>query len=426
MQYNSSIRSRLLEPVLDLADDRLEFRFAANELYKTNMRLMNMGYVGSAASDLNPKAGILAMIEEVTLYDNNQILDTIRPAYNFLSFKSNLVSNRKQIGMKTTLVGSLKNTSTTDIGQLSNILAPPPVTEDSTTTGNFTINLRDILPICRASDYMPTQVFKNLRLVVVFKKGVTTVLTQDITAAEGTTKANPLLAVDMVNNPSVVEDVLKSFRGVGFNAIEYDSFTDGANSSAAGIQTTVSKRLFGLDNKFVNRMLIYRSPLRVADLIDEDSQLISAGLVRAIANVTPTYQISLNGSNMFVNSITESAEVTSMTHDTWGQFATSIVSNKFGTFGYKIDDGEFLAEPVSAATVKYADSNTSSDGYFGCMIQNRIQSLEVSVGRFQRSAPAAAVNADSVLNQTQLVNIWAEVRKSIVVDAKLGYVVIYN
>jgi len=425
MQYNSSIRSRLLEPVLDLADDRIEFRFAANELYKTNMRLMNMGYVGSAASDLNPKAGILAMIEEVTLYDNNQILDTIRPAYNFLSFKSNLVSNRKQIGMKTTLVGSLKNTSTTEIGQLSNILAPPPVTEDSTTTGNFTINLRDILPICRASDYMPTQVFKNLRLVVVFKKGVTTVLTQDITAAEGTTKANPLLAVDMVNNPSVVADVLKSFRGVGFNAIEYDSFTDGANSSAAGIQTTVSKRLFGLDNKFVNRMLIYRSPLRVADLIDEDSQLISAGLVRAIANVAPTYQISLNGSNMFVNSITESAEVTAMTHDTWGQFATSIVSNKFGTFGYT-DDGGVTAEPVSAATVGYADSNTSSDGYFGCMIQNRIQSLEVSVGRFQRSAPAAAVNADSVLNQTQLVNIWAEVRKSIVVDAKLGYVVIYN
>tara|TARA_B110000211_G_scaffold232689_1_gene297002 strand:- start:640 stop:1917 length:1278 start_codon:yes stop_codon:yes gene_type:complete len=425
MQYNSSIRSRLLEPVLDLADDRIEFRFAANELYKTNMRLMNMGYVGSAASTLNPKAGILAMIEEVTLYDNNQILDTVRPAYNFLSFKSNLVSNRKQIGIKTTLVGSLKNTSTTEIGQLSNILTPPSVTEDSTTTGNFTINLRDILPICRASDYMPTQVFKNLRLVVVFKKGVTTVLTQDITASEGTTKANPLLAVDMVNNPSVVADVLKSFRGVGFNAIEYDSFTDGANSSATGIQTTVSKRLFGLDNKFVNRMLIFRSPLRVADLIDDDSQLVSSGLVRAIANVAPTYQISLNGSNMFVNSITESAEVTAMTHDTWGQFATSIVSNKYGTFGYT-DDGGVIAEPVSAATVGYADSNTSSDGYFGCMIQNRIQSLEVSVGRFQRSAPAAAVNADTVLNQVQLVNIWAEVRKSIVVDAKLGYVVIYN
>lgn len=426
MQYNSSIRSRLLEPVLDLSNDRIEFRFATNELYKTNMRLMNMGYVGSAESLLNTKAGILALIEEVTLYDNNQILDTIRPAYNFLSFKSNLLSNRKQIGMKTTLTGSLKNTATTPIGQLSTILEPPLVKEDVTETGNFTINLRDILPICRATDYMPTQVFKNLRLVIVFKKSLTTLLTKDTTASEGLTKPNPLLAVDMVNNPSIVTDVLKSFKGVGFNAIEYDSFTDGADSSAAGKQTTVSKRLFGLDNKFVNRMLIFRSPTRVADMVDEENLLISAGLVRAIANITPTYQISLNGSNMFVNSITESAEVTAMTHDTWGQFATSVVSNKFGTFGYTLTDGDVVAEPVSAATIGYAGDNTSSDGYFGCMIQNRIQSLEVSVGRFQRTVPAAAVDADSVLNQTQLVNIWAEVRKSIVVDAKLGYVVIYN
>ena len=423
MQYNSSIRSRLLEPVLDLSNDRVEWRFAANELYKTNMRLMNLGFVGADGSTFNSKAGILAMIEEVTLYDNNQILDTIRPAYNYLAFKSNLVSNRKQIAKKTMLTGSQKTSCSTFGGILDHMIKPPEISDDEAVTGNFSLNLRDILPICRATDYLPTQVFKNLRLVIVFRAKDVNLLATTPAALPGTTKANPLLAVDMVNNPAVVDSVLKSFRGVGFNAIEYDSFVDSADATVAGKQTTVTKRLFGLDNKYVNRVLVYRSPTRAADMSNGEI-LISSGRVRAIANVNPTYQISLNGSNMFVNSITETAEVTAMCHDTWGQFATSAISNKFGSFGFS--DADLLPSPSVAASANYAAEALSSDGYFGCMLQSRVQSLEVSLGRLQKTAPANAVGADSVYSQTQLVNIWAEVRKSVVIDKDLGYVIIYN
>ena len=423
MQYNSSIRSRLLEPVLDLTNDRVEWRFAANELYKTNMRLMNLGFVGADGSTLNSKAGILAMIEEITLYDNNQILDTIRPAYNYLAFKSNLVSNRKQIAKKTMLTGSQKTSCSTFGGILDHMIKPTEITDTEATTGNFSLNLRDLLPICRATDYLPTQVFKNLRLVIVFRATDTSLLATTPAALPGTTKPNPLLAVDMVNNPAVVDSVLKSFRGVGFNAIEYDSFVDSADATGAGKQTTTTKRLFGLDNKYVNRVLVYRSPTRAADMANEET-LISSGRVRAIANVNPTYQISLNGSNMFVNSITETAEVTAMCHDTWGQFATSAISNKFGSFGFS--DADLLPSPSVAASAAYAIEALSSDGYFGCMVQSRVQSLEVSLGRLQKTVPANAVGADSVYSQTQLVNIWAEVRKSVVIDKDLGYVIIYN
>ena len=69
-------------------------------------------------------------------------------------------------------------------------------------------------------------------------------------------KRNPLLAVDMLNNDQVVAQVLSSYRGIAFNAIEYDSFVDPTLETtpttlpAGGKQSKVSKRLFGLQGKF--------------------------------------------------------------------------------------------------------------------------------------------------------------------------------
>ena len=153
MEYNSSIRSRLVEPVLDLTNDRVEFRFASDEIVKTNMRLMNLGcsHLGAGDTQYNTKAGVISMLEEITLYDNNEVLDSIRPADNWLSFHNNLVSNRKQIAIKAVKQGNAKNQSTNNQGQIGTYSLQPIVSPDAALTSKFTLDLRELLPICRAS-----------------------------------------------------------------------------------------------------------------------------------------------------------------------------------------------------------------------------------------------------------------------------------
>jgi len=430
MEYNSSIRSRLVEPVLDLTNDRVEFRFAADEIVKTNMRLMNLGcsHLGAGDTQYNTKAGVIAMLEEITLYDNNEVLDSIRPADNWLSFHNNLVSNRKQIAIKAIKQGNAKNQSTNNQGQIGTYSLQPIVSPDAALTSKFTLDLRELLPICRASDYLPTQIFKNLRLVVKFKRDVTSLLFSNAEAVNGVSiLSNPLLAVDMLNDPQVVSQVLKSFRGIGFNAIEYDSFIDPAAPTADGNQTKVSKRLFGMEGKFVNRIMISRTPIanadKVADIGGVDL-LVSSGALRAICNIHPSYQVAVNGANLFTHEITDTAEIVGMCNDTWGNFGTTITGTSFGRMG--IESAAYDVSTISAADQFNAITKTSSDGYFGCFIQDRIQSMDISVGRLQRNLPAQTIAADSVYAGDQQVNIWAEVRKSIVLDNSGGYSIIYN
>ncbi len=435
MEYNSSIRSRLVEPVLDLANDRVEFRFAADEVIKTNMRLLNLGISTEAAANtnFNTKAGVISMLDEVTLYDNNEVLDSIRPADNWLSFHHNLVSNRKQIAIQNVKIGNSKNQSTNNSGQVSVYNLQPYVTNGVDTTSNFTLELKDLLPICRAADYLPTQLFKNLRLVIKFKKDATSLLFNVPATDTASIKRNPLLAVDMLNNDQVVAQVLSSYRGIAFNAIEYDSFVDPTLETtpttlpAGGKQSKVSKRLFGLQGKFVNRLMISRTPMLAADKVADVGAgpcLISSGGLRAVCNIHPSYQLAVNGANMFVHEITDTAEIVAMTTDTWGNFGTTITGTSFGRQG--IEDANYTVMNVSAADNITALTKTSSDGYFGCFVQNRIQSIDLSVGRLQRPLPAQTIAADSVYVSDQLVNVWAEVRKSIVLNGSGGYSIIYN
>tara|TARA_R110002126_G_scaffold215115_1_gene361243 strand:- start:5318 stop:6607 length:1290 start_codon:yes stop_codon:yes gene_type:complete len=426
--YNSGIRSRILEPVLDIVNDRAEFRFEPDTLYRSDMRLLNLGaWIGTATTTFNAKAGVYGIIDEVIMYDGNVMLDSIRPAKGYMTFKNQLKSNRKNIGVGKIMKGHNLGfvVQATRDGETQQAFQTPQVKFGASdaaaqaSTGRFTLNLSEILPLCQASEYLPTQVFKDMRLVIIFKKDTLNSLQSDANFATLTTLQNPLLAVDSIVNSAVVGQVLGSWQGVGFNAIEYDSFTDPAGTG----QTSVTKRLNGLNGKFVNRVLVYRSPVDAASIV-QGNVLLAGGSLRAIANIGSKVQISKNGANMFLNPISTSSETLSMCQDTWGQLNVLPSSACAGLFNAQ--DAVLTGNSNSVSAKGVCAQNRSSAGYFGCFIRDRITSLEMTLGRLQRPDAANLVDNDRALNKDQRVNIYAEVRKSIVLRKGGIYSIIYN
>ncbi len=66
--YNSSITTRLIDPVFDKEKFRSEFRLQPDTAYLTNLRLLSVGVKSTPAQALNPLTGSQGCIKSIQLY----------------------------------------------------------------------------------------------------------------------------------------------------------------------------------------------------------------------------------------------------------------------------------------------------------------------------------------------------------------------
>ena len=74
--YSSSITTRILDPILDVNNSRVEWRFNKNSVFLSNMRVAGLSATGTQ-QDINVGAGVGELIESVHLYDNNYVLSQL-------------------------------------------------------------------------------------------------------------------------------------------------------------------------------------------------------------------------------------------------------------------------------------------------------------------------------------------------------------
>ena len=87
--YNSGSRTQILDPVIDVANNRVEWRLNPNSCYSSNMRILNLGLTASADTSYNRLAGVYGMIKNIYLMDGNgTTLDQLLDANKFLGFKA--------------------------------------------------------------------------------------------------------------------------------------------------------------------------------------------------------------------------------------------------------------------------------------------------------------------------------------------------
>ena len=438
--YNNSVKTNVYDPIFTLSNSRVEWQMPAGSLYLSSLRIHNLGahLSAGAAVNWNKKGGIFAYIRNITLYDGSVVLDQLRNVDQYMSFKNYNKANRNNVSLGKIKKGHSQGfTMGSDAnGQVREAWATKKVTASESTTPRYCLDLREVLPMLANSQFLPGQLFHNLRLVIEFKRDNISTLHDNTNIGSLVTLTDTLLVVDEIVNEDVVVQALSQYKGVAFSAIEQDAFIIQADGLVTGSGTsntaTTSTILHGFQDKFVNRLLMYVSPTTILSAVDHASgtgTLVSSGGLRAARLNKEVIQLRLNGANMFGGvGLNSSAEKLSMLHDTWGMCDHPTGSELLGVFSTRSATG--------IAGAVYRADLVNSNSYFGCFIRNRVASLQVDITQTQyvpvgSTVPQPHTNAiqndqDFMLGaQPQQVQVFGEVRKSIIVEGT-NYRVLYN
>ena len=443
--YNSGIKTHVFDPILTLNNNRVEFQLPEGALYLSSLRIHNFGAtMATAGAKLNNKAGIYSYIRNITLFDGSVVLDQLRSCSQWMAWKNTNRANRNQIGLDALKKGSDLGVilDATNDGKCAFPYPVPGVGITNNSSSRYTLNLREVLPFLRNTQYVPSMVFKNLRIVIELEIDTNSTLETNTNVASLVTLTDSLLVCDEVVNQQVVQQAINNWQGVSFSCIELDSFLSPSDTAvtAAGLSNVgkTSVILHGFAGKFVNRIMLMAVPTSTTAMVAA-SQLISAGGCRAVANPGEVIQIQLNGQNMFPGAgVSAPNQKTAMLHDTWGMFSCPPGSNLPGTFFQGVAASQIGGTAFQRQMI-------SANGWFGCHIRNRVDSLQVDYSRLQyiptgMPLPIAAgntqgQNADITHNGSptghpavggQNIMVFAEIRKSVIMGPNGTYRVVYN
>jgi hypothetical protein len=216
--YSSEITTRLIDPVFDKSNFRSEYRLPNNDtVYLASLRLLDVGFSSSATNGYNRLLGSLGCIESIQLFSGNELLDQILQATLLNALRSANTNNNDNMSLNRYLKhsrlgylaqGDQSYDSVSGGQELDDIKVT--VQQDSTTGASNSakawISLKDMLPFLAASNHLPTDTLKNLRLVVNWKSDLKDMIVQDRTATLASLTGSILVADEM--NPSPERDAV--------------------------------------------------------------------------------------------------------------------------------------------------------------------------------------------------------------------------
>jgi hypothetical protein len=413
--FNANISTRIIDPVFDSENFRTEWRLNSNTVYLSNMRLINVGIEddGNSETGLNPLTGAYC-IESIQLYDGNQLLDQVLQASIYRAFQN--ANNTNDLNMSVENVLS-RNSYGFIASGIQDWTGTEPNREDIKISGLWEgtfetgsnepnsawISLKEVLPFLTSSLYVPTSVFKNLRLVIQWKsKAQLKNLIVERTVNVNTLSLSSLV-VDEVVDGDGREKVMKNYQGVVFKAVEHDAVHCEAINPAADSKETQNNRFLvnGFNNKTVERLIVVQTPLTESTWVD-GTETKGAGNQGSVAQLNNAFQFRVNGANKLPRSgFTKKNQRLAALTDSYGEFTIIPTSN-------------FVYVPYMKDLVS-ADNQTQNllgqIDYTACDIREPVRELIIE---YNRDGVAGAGNAE--INQPVRLNLFGECTKSIRVD----------
>ena len=417
---NGSIKSVIIDPSNYRANARAEFRLDGDRLYKSDLKLANMGLsvASAAASPVNNKlAGVGALIKSIRLLDGKTELDSCQECHRYYGFQQLLDENSGNESMNRYLVNNSQGLRTSEEDkQLVNLKPPVKLATDPTATPQGIIDVRDCLPLLRSLDLLDTvSTFKNLRLHVEYETDAT-LLASDVSSA--LTTLEPILLCDVIEDPMIISSMQKQMpSAVQWNAIEHDVFNVPAASAdgtavVAKVQP-VSKKVRGFDNKRVGRILAVKT-YSVGSKAVTANAVNDVGNLGSIACYDEVFNVRVNGKNILARKGNDKApnQRMAMVVDAYGDMASYFGSNLVSIAGQAdlVTDGAFKVGRLD---------------YFGIVINEDVQDLQISYDR------TTIVTANTSTFQQQIkanaaldIHLYAEVAKTLTMSPN-GYRVAY-
>jgi hypothetical protein len=406
-----------------VAGRRAEFRLPSDAVLKPNFRLLNVGLVGATADEYNPLTGAYGIIESIQLFDGSQPLDQDLEFSRYAGLKNALHSNAETTSNVNKLAKSelgyaaVGPTIFDETGAISrhplistgenltvqnNII---PATADSELVKeqrSAWLDVRSCLGFLRQSSVVPTTLYTNLRLVINYKSQAQLKLDGIVSdSTKAFTYARPFLCYETLEGDAAAQ-FSRDYKGVSFNAVE--TAIVHVPTVAGGATQQRSFNITGFDDKYVDKMLLIQEPLDAATYRDGNLN-VGYGNQGSVSQNKQKLQLSINGRNIFPQSIEGKMNRLAMTTEAWGKLNISAGQNFIG---------------VQASGEMMSDEMTKRIGeldYTGFFVRNVVRDLKLTYDR-------EGVAAEARLLQALNLRLVGVVRRAVIV-ADGSYRVLY-
>lgn len=390
------IKTEHIDPVIDLVNNRSEFRLDNYDVVMSNMRLANLGLNGTA-DFYNPLLGSYSTIKRISLLNGQTELSVCRNANLWLGFQNVLNPNsvNESLGqpLKNNAVGYYLKAEDDTAGNIRTTFnAINPIGAENE---NGHLDLRIIFPLLGEISSLNNVLFPQLKIVIEWETDER-VMVIDKTANDYTT-LSPLLIVDVAQDEGVRNNAIKNFPSQTiWNEIEHDEFIIPAVGVSAGtthLDQNSSFKINGFNNKSLGRLCIMKQDSNPANLMTGEV-IDGIGNVASLAQNNEKINLVVNGRNLLSGEGLETnAQRTAMLCDTWG--SVNIVPNG------NLDGGR-------TNDTLLADGKTSGQtDYVGIYVGDNINDLQLN---YRRSGIYNAGTQHSTINELR-VHVFGETSK---------------
>ena len=354
--------------------------------------------------------GCNGLIQSITLYSNNQVIDQLRNAHSFLAFQQLRNANAENYGVEHFNSGTRfgftveKYSSVADVHKaILGFRGDPFIQPGTEPEQQGWLNLQRALGYLRADAVVPP--VNGLRLVIEWRTDGQNVYRGNTQANTTVTINEPRLIVDEIVDDKTLKDLANKSVSVPFVSMERDSvLLDGTG--------TKTYRLNGFQNKVCRRMLLVNElpPTQANDVAAEKHVRDIKSSDASVSQHDETTQVRLNGGNVFPSSgIRNENHKLDMCSGAWGDI--NICQ------GFQFDG---LDEVHNFLETSNAVNSAGRTSYGGWTVNDRVNDLEITYTRATSAVPKDGSGAaDSQMTQA----CWAEVQKVMSCD-KFGNVAV--
>lgn len=434
LEYEANVKNNLLDPVLDVKNNRTEFRInddGSGKVVLSSMRLIGLGvFAPNNVSYLVAGAG--GVIKNIYLYDGNQVLDQCIEANGWLAFTNYLAFNdenaskdkwlmRHNMGYMVDGISPLNDQLTAGAAPRSDNLYRDKIgtipTTDSIVNNGY-LDLSRVLPLLSSVDALPLSVFKNLRLVIEYDNQQDKIIDKN---NQTTTSARPILSFDEVIDEQEKAAITRGFKGASWDAIEHDRVVapEITNGGVANVLTSqsVNAQVKNYRGKYLRKIVVSKQVTDPTVANEGGTDVSPMGGYSSATCINEKLNFKINGAPKLPNSMDKPNKRLGLLTDAWG------VANAYplnADFGNAVGAAT-VAEPEGPRNYFIlgqfnATSRATQVGlqdYFGLEIEEEIRDMEIN---FERSGEGSAKTGEKRYNSQLHLHMWGLCKKSIMVS----------
>jgi len=419
--YSSKIKSDVIDPMVDIQNNRVEFKLQAGTGYYPTLRLGNFGSLGGDVAH-NRGAGAIGLIRRIRLLNGAEELSALDDAGRYMTFKHYNNRNSDNQSLFSPLYHHLQGYILNDFLAIQDDLrndyfqAQDGDTDQVKGEKAITVNLMELLPMLKNVPVLDTNVFEDLRIQIEYATNSAEVL-NDTTA--GFTTKPPVLIADEIQDPKLVAALSAQMKSVVWNEIEHEIINIASNDNPNNTELVqnVKVAISGYDNKYLSRLLMTKA-FSAGGVKDKTggagNENRNFGPFNSYAQHKEKINFALNGKSIFVGDGLDTPAKKLMTlHDAYGPCNQIPFGNVecVGADEPKDASANLVGQDTRAGG-KQGDRVGTMD-FIGLHIESRVNQLELL---YERATPK---NNDASRPTDQLaealdVHFFAEVRKQLV------------